>query len=49
MHEDIAESFAKKRGELFRGSYINGLPIGLRLPNGVTIGESPDDSSRPRI
>ncbi|CEJ88190.1 Putative Salicylate hydroxylase [[Torrubiella] hemipterigena] len=49
MHEDIAESFAKKRGESFRGDHINGLPIGLRLPNGVTIGESPDDSSRPRI
>ncbi|KAK5037669.1 hypothetical protein LTS07_001136 [Exophiala sideris] len=38
MNADIDEALAEQRGEPFTAAYIHGLPIGLKLPNGVVIG-----------
>lgn len=38
MYKDIDEKLAAKRGQLYTDKFINGLPIGLELPNGITIG-----------
>lgn len=38
MYGDVEEKLAAKRGETYTGKFICGLPIGLELPNGVTIG-----------
>jgi salicylate hydroxylase len=40
MYRDIEEKLAAKRGTTYADKFINGLPIGLELPNGITIGES---------
>ncbi|CEF84320.1 hypothetical protein FGSG_09063 [Fusarium graminearum PH-1] len=37
MYKDIEEKLAKAKGDKYDG-FINGLPVGLVLPNGVTIG-----------
>ncbi|RGP59201.1 salicylate hydroxylase [Fusarium sporotrichioides] len=37
MYKDIEEKLAKQKGDKYDG-FINGLPVGLVLPNGVTIG-----------
>lgn len=39
MNMDIEEALAAKRGMKFAGKFIKGLPIGLKLPNGIIIGE----------
>lgn len=38
MYKDIEERLARRRGQQYVDKYIRGLPIGLTLPNGVTIG-----------
>ncbi|KAJ5297331.1 hypothetical protein PENANT_c005G05816 [Penicillium antarcticum] len=40
MYRDIEEKLAAKRGTRYADKFISGLPIGLELPNGITIGES---------
>ncbi|KAJ6090047.1 hypothetical protein N7467_005263 [Penicillium canescens] len=40
MYRDIEEKLAAKRGTAYADKFINGLPVGLELPNGITIGES---------
>ncbi|KAL1872316.1 hypothetical protein VTK73DRAFT_1547 [Phialemonium thermophilum] len=39
MYMDIEEALALKRGSEFSKKFRKGLPLGLRLPNGVTVGE----------
>ena len=38
MYKDVEEKLAKHRGQSFKG-WHHGLPIGMKLPNGVTVGE----------
>jgi salicylate hydroxylase len=38
MYRDIEEKLAEKRGATYADKYLHGLPIGLELPNGITIG-----------
>lgn len=38
MYRDVEEKLAVKRGDSYTGGFICGLPIGLELPNGITIG-----------
>ncbi|KAG5992924.1 hypothetical protein E4U54_003514 [Claviceps lovelessii] len=38
MYQDIEEHLAKSRGVAYREKFINGLPVGLELPNGVVVG-----------
>lgn len=38
MHKDVEEKLAKKRNTPFTDQFINGLPIGLKLSNGVMVG-----------
>lgn len=38
MYRDIEEKLAAKRGSPYTGKFICGLPIGLELPSGITIG-----------
>lgn len=38
MHKDIEEKLAAKRGATYPDKFLCGLPIGLELPNGITIG-----------
>lgn len=38
MYRDIEEKLAAKRGGLYTGKFICGLPIGLELPSGIIIG-----------
>lgn len=38
MYKDIEEKLAAKRGNTYTGKFICGLPMGLKLPNGITIG-----------
>lgn len=40
MYKDIDEKLATKRGQPYEDKFVCGLPIGLELPNGITIGES---------
>jgi salicylate hydroxylase len=40
MYRDIEEKLAAKRGTRYADKFISGLPIGLELPNGITIGKS---------
>ncbi|PNY23449.1 Uncharacterized protein TCAP_06609 [Tolypocladium capitatum] len=40
MHKDVEEQLAARRGVPFAEKFIRGLPVGLKLPSGVTIGES---------
>lgn len=39
MYKDIEEKLAKAQGEKYAGSFLNGLPLGLELPNGVIVGK----------
>lgn len=38
MHRDIEEKLSAKRGTVYTDKFLCGLPIGLELPNGITIG-----------
>lgn len=38
MHRDIEEKLAAKRGTTYTDKFLCGLPVGLELPNGMTIG-----------
>ncbi|KIX10666.1 uncharacterized protein Z518_01750 [Rhinocladiella mackenziei CBS 650.93] len=38
MYKDIEEKLAFRRGTAFTDKFLHGLPIGLELPNGVTVG-----------
>ncbi|KAJ5256769.1 hypothetical protein N7478_012873 [Penicillium angulare] len=38
MYKDVEEKLAAVRGNIFEGKFICGLPVGLELPSGVTIG-----------
>ncbi|KAF4761830.1 hypothetical protein N7455_003590 [Penicillium solitum] len=38
MYRDIEEKLAAKRGTTYTGKFLCGLPVGLELPNGITIG-----------
>lgn len=38
MYRDVEEKLAAKRGDSYTGKFICGLPIGLELPSGITIG-----------
>jgi salicylate hydroxylase len=38
MYRDIEECLAAKRGAMYADKFCHGLPIGLELPNGITIG-----------
>lgn len=38
MYKDVEEKLLKIRGDKFLAPYISGLPIGLKMPNGVTVG-----------
>ncbi|KAJ0280309.1 hypothetical protein Brms1b_004414 [Colletotrichum noveboracense] len=39
MYKDIEEVIAKRNGTAFTQKFTKGLPIGLKLPNGVIIGQ----------
>jgi salicylate hydroxylase len=39
MYMDIEEALAAKRAVEFGGKFKKGLPLGLKLPNGIVIGE----------
>ncbi|KAL0935874.1 salicylate hydroxylase [Colletotrichum truncatum] len=39
MYKDIEEVIAKRAGTPFTQKFTKGLPIGMKLPNGVVIGE----------
>lgn len=39
MYKDVEEKLAKQKGTAFTDKYVNGLPFGLNLSNGVIIGE----------
>ncbi|KAJ5560757.1 hypothetical protein N7535_008954 [Penicillium sp. DV-2018c] len=38
MYKDIEEKLASKQGRTYTEAFLCGLPIGLELPNGITIG-----------
>jgi salicylate hydroxylase len=38
MYRDIEEKLASKRDTPYTDKFKAGLPIGMKLPNGVTIG-----------
>ncbi|KAJ6164650.1 hypothetical protein N7470_003322 [Penicillium chermesinum] len=38
MYKDVEEKLAAKRGISYTDKYICGLPVGLELPSGITIG-----------
>lgn len=40
MYRDIEEKLAARRHVTYADKFICGLPIGLKLPNGVVIGAS---------
>lgn len=39
MYKDIDQAFAERHGMPYTDKYIKGLPFGLKLSNGVTVGE----------
>lgn len=39
MYKDVDEALAKRRGSVFGEKFRHGLPLGLKLPNGVVIGQ----------
>ncbi|KAM3436306.1 hypothetical protein NHJ13734_005139 [Beauveria thailandica] len=39
MYKDVDEMLAKRRGIVFGEKFSRGLPLGLKLPNGVVVGE----------
>lgn len=38
MYKDIKQRLANCRGQSFTDNYVNGLPVGLRLPSGFVGG-----------
>lgn len=38
MYKDVEEKLAQRRGTTFSEKFVCGLPVGLELPNGITIG-----------
>ncbi|KAJ6441094.1 Fungal specific transcription factor [Purpureocillium lavendulum] len=40
MFKDVDEHLAARRGVAFTEKFVKGLPMGLKLPSGITIGES---------
>ncbi|KIV94176.1 hypothetical protein PV10_01965 [Exophiala mesophila] len=40
LYRDIEQKLAVHRGHEYCGKFLNGLPLGMKLPNGVTVGES---------
>ncbi|CAM1506156.1 Fc.00g057970.m01.CDS01 [Cosmosporella sp. VM-42] len=38
MYKDIEEKLAKRQGQKYMDTFLSGLPIGLELPNGITVG-----------
>jgi salicylate hydroxylase len=41
MYKDVGEVLAKRREKPFTQQYIRGLPIGLKLSNGIVVGQQP--------
>lgn len=39
MYKDIEEKLAAKRNIPFKDEFLAGLPIGMKLTNGVTVGQ----------
>lgn len=39
MYRDIEEKLATKRNLPFTEKFLSGLPLGMKLMNGVTVGE----------
>lgn len=39
MYQDAEEVLARRRNEQYTGKHLHGLPIGMELPNGITVGE----------
>lgn len=39
MYKDVEEVLAKQTRTPFTDKYMQGLPIGLKMSNGVTVGE----------
>jgi salicylate hydroxylase len=37
MYQDIDEKLAFLQGRPFTERFVNGLPVGLKLPNGVVV------------
>lgn len=40
MYRDIEEKLAERKQVKYADKYICGLPVGLKLPNGIVIGAS---------
>lgn len=40
MYKDIEQGLAERKKVPFTAKYTCGLPLGLKMSNGVTIGES---------
>lgn len=40
MYKDIEEGLARQKNVPFTAKYTRGLPFGLKMSNGVTVGES---------
>lgn len=38
MYEDVKEKLAEAQGRKYEGRFLSGLPLGLEMPNGVTVG-----------
>ena len=38
MYKDIEEKLKIKQGKAYMDKFVCGLPIGLELPSGITIG-----------
>lgn len=38
MYKDVEEKLATAKGQKYAEKFICGLPIGLEMPNGVTVG-----------
>lgn len=43
MYKHIDERQAAKRGRPYTDKFVDGLPVGLKLPNGITIGGAHED------
>ncbi|KAM0814264.1 putative Salicylate hydroxylase [Seiridium cardinale] len=39
MYKDVEEKIAKRDGVVFNQKFVTGLPVGLKLSNGVTVGQ----------
>lgn len=38
MRRDVEEKVALRRGREYKGPFVQGLPVGLEMPNGVVVG-----------